>query len=62
MNPQILLLNYNYFNHMKKKLFLGMAGLAFVTVSTVNANSSDSDLLSQNREALTRIELLYGEL
>ncbi len=47
---------------MKRKLFLGLASLAImavaicVTVSSVNANSTESDLLSQNLEALTRGE------
>jgi hypothetical protein len=47
---------------MKKRIFMGLAGLAMmaaaaiVTVSSVNANTSDSDLLTKNLEALTRSE------
>jgi hypothetical protein len=45
-----------------KKLFIGIASLAFVTaaaittVSTINANTPDSDLLTKNLEALTQNE------
>ena len=48
---------------MKRKFFIGLAGLAImatavvVTVSTVNANSSKlSDLLTKNLEAITQNE------
>jgi hypothetical protein len=43
---------------MKRKLFFGLAGLAFVaaaaivTISTINTNTPESDLLSKNLEAL----------
>ncbi|MDR1699911.1 MAG: NVEALA domain-containing protein [Lachnoclostridium sp.] len=57
------MLNYNYFNHMKKKLFFGMAGLAIAaaittTISTINATTTPelSDLMVKNLEALTQNE------
>ena len=43
-------------------MFFGLAGLAIMaaavtaTVTSVNANSTESDLLSQNLEALTQSE------
>ncbi len=47
---------------MKKRFFLGLASLAIMaatvtaTVASVNVNPTDFDLLSQNLEALTRVE------
>ncbi len=47
---------------MKKKFLFGLAGLAVmaaavtVTVSSVNANSPESNLLTKNLEALTQGE------
>jgi hypothetical protein len=50
---------------MKRKIFIGIAGLALVvaaaaitTISTINANTPESDLLSKNLEALTRSEVI----
>jgi hypothetical protein len=48
---------------MKRKLFFGLAGLAFVvaaaitTISTITANTYESDLLTKNIEVLTRNEI-----
>ncbi len=50
---------------MKRKLFLGLASLVImavavcVTVSSVNANATESDLLSKNIEALSQGESRY---
>ena len=47
---------------MKKKFLIGLASLAImavavcVTVSGINANTTDSSLLSKNLEALTKQE------
>ncbi len=52
---------------MKKKCLFGLAGLAVmaaavtVTISSVNANSPESDLLTKNLEALTRGEFEGGD-
>jgi hypothetical protein len=56
------MLNFIIYKHMKKKLFFGMAGLAFVaaaaitSISTLNANAYESDLLTKNIEALSNGE------
>jgi hypothetical protein len=48
---------------MKKRVFMGLTGLAIMaaaitaTVTTVNATTTESDLLSQNLEALTQYEI-----
>ncbi len=50
---------------MKKKFLFGLAGLAVmaaavtVTVSSVNANTLESNLLTKNLEALSRGETTY---
>jgi hypothetical protein len=47
---------------MKKRILIGVAGLALVaaaaitTISTINGNTPESDLLSKNLEALTQGE------
>jgi hypothetical protein len=47
---------------MKKRILIGVAGLAFVaaaaitTITTLNANTTESDLLSKNLVALTQNE------
>lgn len=47
---------------MKKRIFMGLTGLAVMaaaitaTVTSVNANSTESDLMTKNIEALTQGE------
>jgi hypothetical protein len=54
--------NFTKISTMKKRIFMGLTGLAVMaaaitaTVTTINATATESDLLSQNLEALTVCE------
>jgi hypothetical protein len=58
----ILLKPNKIIKDMKRKIFIGMAGLVFVaataitTISTINANTTEPDLMTKNIEAMTQDE------